>query len=338
MFVFDAAGEPLLAAILAGPEGQAGDGFGFAVAINSLGTIVVGAPNSGEAAGLAYVFDPPAGGWMLLARDGATLAHKLDTDATILKGSGEANAYFGSALAAWTADGTVPLVTVGEPGDVNGGTAYAFESVAGGGWTRFASFNSPDGGADGDGFGSAMAGVGTTLVVGAPTFGVGAAWVYDQSILNFTPLIPLGSTYGFGQSVTISADGNTVAVGAPNIDNPAVFGFVRSVSGWGQQGVATPSPSAQASSEWGSKVVCGLGASILIADPGKSTAADYALGAISYAPQLIGTLSLPFVLIGESDNGMLGYGLTSGNAIAAAGGPGFNGYEGEVVYALYEAH
>lgn len=86
---------------------------------------------------------------------------------------------------------------------------------------------------------------GTTLVVGSPDLdtGIGAAWIYVRSGTSWTQqgdaLIGtdyIGSPYQ-GSSVSISADGNTVAVGGLYDDNTigAAWVYTRSGTIWSQQ-------------------------------------------------------------------------------------------------------
>ena len=101
-------------------------------------------------------------------------------------------------------------------------------------------------GAAEQGYAMALSGDGSTLVVGGPTdnTSTGAAWVFTQSGGIWTQqgskLVGTGATgpAGQGWSVGLSADGNTLIVGAPN-DNAnagAAWVFVRSGGVWTQQG------------------------------------------------------------------------------------------------------
>jgi len=87
---------------------------------------------------------------------------------------------------------------------------------------------------------------GSVAVVGGPgdNYNTGAAWLYTSSGGNWPQwggkLVAGGSTYGssVGQSVGISADGNTVILGGPNDNNSigAAWVFSQSNGGWVQQG------------------------------------------------------------------------------------------------------
>jgi len=111
------------------------------------------------------------------------------------------------------------------------------------------------------GGGEALSGDGGTAVVGVAgdDFNHGAAWVFTRSGSGWVQgaeLTPTGaSSYGgsqFGSSVAISADGNTILVGGPDDSGGtyrpeqapagAAWVFVRSGSGWVQQGLALTAP------------------------------------------------------------------------------------------------
>ena len=93
---------------------------------------------------------------------------------------------------------------------------------------------------------------GNTAIVGAylgsasPTLGGGVAYVFTRSGTTWTQQAKLlasdaASSDGFGSSVSISADGNTVLIGAPDEDtspnssNGAAYVFTRSGTTWTQQ-------------------------------------------------------------------------------------------------------
>ena len=84
----------------------------------------------------------------------------------------------------------------------------------------------------------------TALIGGAGNdFEVGAAWVFTRSGSTWTEQAKLTGSGGieprrFGESVALSADGNTAVVGGPedNIGTGAVWVFTRSGGTWTQQG------------------------------------------------------------------------------------------------------
>ncbi|MFT4035802.1 MAG: hypothetical protein QM679_09550 [Patulibacter sp.] len=114
----------------------------------------------------------------------------------------------------------------------------------------------PDGDADLSGpWDSAISEDGSTAVVGSPTTGQlrGTAWVFRRvgglwtQVAQLDPSDPTGETPQFGTSVAISADGSTIAVGAPanlgayaphRSEPGAAWVFAAAGGGWVQQGPA----------------------------------------------------------------------------------------------------
>ena len=91
---------------------------------------------------------------------------------------------------------------------------------------------------------------GDTLAVGAPGEGDGSGAVYLFTRTNgtwsqqaYVKASNPGNRYGFGQSVTLSADGSTLAVGSPGETQGAgaVYLFTRGASGWSQQSMMVAS-------------------------------------------------------------------------------------------------
>lgn len=205
--------------ILRATDGDDGDDFGETVALSGDGNVaLVGArfdddPNGG---GAAYVFERAGDEW--------TQATKLVAD------DGDDDDGFGTAVSL-SGDGTTALVGAGGDEDPNGrlsGSAYVFER-AGGEWTQ-ASKLAPAGGDNGDRFGRAtsLSGDGTTAVVGAPEDEVddvefrGSAYVFERSDDGWTEAAKLTASDGesfdyFGHSVSLSADGAVLAVGATEV-------------------------------------------------------------------------------------------------------------------------
>jgi hypothetical protein len=189
------------------PAGEklAGAGrFGEAIALSPDGsTAIVGAPFDGSS-GTAIVFVRSGASWV---QQGAKLAGEGATE------SGE----FGSSVAL-SADGSTALV------------GAKFESSwAGSGWvfTRSGTTWKQQGGkltTNEDGGGTlgdsvALSADGNAALIGEGGFfgSTGAAWVFTRSGTTWTPLEELkardGGEASFGQSVALSADGNTALVG-----------------------------------------------------------------------------------------------------------------------------
>jgi len=263
----------------------AGDGFGVALSLSANGsTLAVGAPgedsstttinsvsnNAASDAGAAYVF----------TRTGATWTQQAYVKAS----NAGADDAFGASVTL-SADGST--LAVGAPGEdssttgviatapsvnnsaANAGAAYVF-GRSGTTWTQQAYVKASNTDA-GDEFGRSLAlsGDGGTLAVGAPNessaaTGVngnasdnsaaasGAVYVFVRPATSWSQqaYLKASNTGGddlLGQSLALSQDGNTLAVGAPFEDSigapsddtasgsGAVYVFVRSGVTWSQQ-------------------------------------------------------------------------------------------------------
>jgi hypothetical protein len=165
-----------------------------------------------------------------------------------LVGTGNSGANFGQTVAL-SADGTTALV--GGPEDSGGvGAAWVF-TRSGSTWTQQGEKLTGAGESGNGGFGDsvALSADGNTALVGGSTDDTeaGAAWVFTRSGSTWTSQGPkltgsgeVGSGVGvnFGQSVALSADGNTALIGGPD-DNTfvgAAWVFTRSGPTWTQQG------------------------------------------------------------------------------------------------------
>ncbi len=238
------------AALLKAPVPESNAHFGAAVAIAADGgTLVVSAPDEDDGRGAAYVYTSSAGNWVLQARVQAAVADPDDG--------------FGQALAL-SADGSTLAVTAsGEDGAgtganqdpannlaENSGAAYVFVRNAGV-WSQQAYLKASNtgGGDQLGGLGGSLPGNvalsadGDTLVVGAPyedsaSTGIngieqdenaddaGAAYVFTRSGASWSQQAYLkasntGAEDLFGTAVTLSADGNRLAIGAPREDSNA---------------------------------------------------------------------------------------------------------------------
>ena len=130
-------------------------------------------------------------------------------------------------------------------GNVYQGAAYVFTN-SGGNWSQQAELSASDGAA-GDWFGDsvALSGDGNTAVLGASGHAVngnqiqGAAYVFTNSAGSWSQQQELTASDGaggdlFGNSVTLSSDGNTALAGAPyhtvngNANQGAAYTFVNS--------------------------------------------------------------------------------------------------------------
>jgi hypothetical protein len=210
--------------------------FGKAVGISTDGsTIAIGAPNRNSTAGAVYVF----------VRNGASWAQQ----AMLTAGNGEGDDRFGSALAL-VANGSILAVgAIGENSDGSGpgnnsaadaGAVYVF-ARAGSVWSQQAYLKASNAQED-DLFGGALAldATGTTLAIGATgeasastdidgdqnndaAGGAGAVYIFTHNGVTWVQGAYIKapnaeSLDSFGASLALSADGNTLAVGAPQED------------------------------------------------------------------------------------------------------------------------
>ena len=226
-------------------DGAGGDSFGSSVSIDG-NTIVIGAnrdSDNGSNSGSAYVFTNAGGTWTqtakLTASDGA---------------SGES---FGSSV---SIDGNT-MVIGAIYGDDNGsrsGSAYVFTN-AGGTWMQMAKLTASDG-AYFDFFGYSVSIDGNTIVVGAfgnnaRGSGSGGAYVFvkpntgwndgtQDAKLSASDGVASVSKNIFGSSV--SADGNTVVIGAYGEDHykGSAYVFSNDSGTWTQTAKLTASDGA----------------------------------------------------------------------------------------------
>ncbi len=207
--------------------------FGRSVTLSADGsTALVGGTRDNSNVGAAWVF----------TRSGSTWTQQGEK----LTGTGEVGqAEFGKSVAL-SADGATALIG-GWSDNGNVGAAWAF--------TRSGSTWTPQGGKltgtseTGEGaFGTsvALSADGNTALIGGPrdNSDVGAAWAFTRSSSTWSQqggkLTGSGETRTgrFGESVALSADGNTALIGGPrdNSDVGAAWAFTRSSSTWSQQG------------------------------------------------------------------------------------------------------
>ena len=219
---------------LTAADGAAGDNFGWSVSIDG-STIVVGAPNddvSGIAdAGSTYVFVGSGASW---------------TQETALRSPGPA---LGDQLG-WSVAISGDIAFVGVRNFSAGNGAIMRADRSGTTWT-LKGFITLSGASSG--WGSSMAGSGSTFVVGAPTYNShGTAAIITVTGPNlgdiaygFVTSSDIASGDEFGSSVAIS--GNTVVVGAPGHDvggaanQGSAYVFTGSGSTWTQQAALTAS-------------------------------------------------------------------------------------------------
>ena len=223
----DSSGAWSQVAKLTASDGEAGDIFGWSVAVD-WDTVVVGARYDDS----AYVFTKPGTGWAT-----ATETAKLTAS------DGVVGDWFGQSVAV---DGDT--VVVGASEDGGSGSAYVFTKAADSIWTdatQTAKLTASDGD-DFDEFGKSVAVDGDTAVAGAPNNdGYGSAYVFIKPAAGWddatqtAKLTPGATDDGaaglagtFGAAVAV--DGGTVVVGASAYSGSQgrAYVFTKPSGGW----------------------------------------------------------------------------------------------------------
>jgi hypothetical protein len=263
---------------------QDNDQFGTGLAISADGnTLVVGAP--GEDGGVAGINGnqadntlPGAGAAYVFVRNGTTWSQQAYVKAS----NPNANDFFGGAVGVSADGNTMAVGAIAERSSATGvggneadnslanaGAAYVF-ARSGTTWTQQAYVKASNTGA-GDNFGASLAlsGEGGTLAIGAiaedsaatgidgnqadnTLSGAGAAYVFTRSGTTWSQQAYVkasnpGASDQFGGAVSLSGDGNLLAIGATEEDSAggqadnsaasagAVYVFARSGNTWSQQ-------------------------------------------------------------------------------------------------------
>jgi len=182
-----------------GPTGP-GDYFGGGVAISSDGsTAIIGSQNYSSSTGWAGVYRYSGGVW---------------SSATVLSSTGSVSR-FGAAVAL-SSDGNTAIVGADT---IATGWAGVFR-YSGGVWSASTALVGPGGATSNFGQSVAISSDGNTAVVGAGNYAVGNGWAgvyrYSGGVWSSATVLTQGGGTGaaFGTSVSISADGNTIIVGA----------------------------------------------------------------------------------------------------------------------------
>jgi hypothetical protein len=231
--------------------------FGYAVSISGDGQyLVVSAneDNNGRGATWSYFFNGTT--WI---QEPSKIVSNNCSNPNCFEGNSIAMNYYGSMLA------------VGAPYDDNfDGSVFVYSHTALSSWTQFGSkltsTDLTDGGAE-LGWSIAISHNGLTIIAGAPadSANVGAAVIFefDPNLQHFvqqgaklTPFGFEGSYTNFGQSVSISGDGNLVAIGAPADNNNfgCIYLFQRVLNTWWQKGWKIIPSNALGASEFGHSV------------------------------------------------------------------------------------
>ena len=162
-----------------------------------------------------------------------------------LRAIGEAgDGNFGVSVALSAKGKTALVGASGDNADIGAAWAFTRSRAV---WRQQDRKLSATGEFDNGGFGLrvALSADGNTALIGGPleNGGIGAAWIFTRSgstwhqSAKLTPRLETGRS-SFGESVALSADGNTALVGGPtdNAGAGAAWVFTRSGSTWKQQG------------------------------------------------------------------------------------------------------
>ncbi len=206
--------------------------YGFSVAISADGnTAIVGGYSDNGSVGAAWVWSHSSGSWVMEQK---------------LVGSGNIGQSKQGLAVSLSADGNTAIVGGGGDNSTNG--AIWVWTRSGSTWTQQGNklVGTGNSGAAQQGYSVALSADGNTFIEGGnqDNTNKGAAWVFTRSAGIWSQQAKLvgtgqtGTTPIRGTSVSISADGNTAAVGAigDNFNRGAVWVWTRSAGIWSQQG------------------------------------------------------------------------------------------------------
>jgi hypothetical protein len=294
-------------------------GFGRSVALSGDGeTAIVGGPGADGNLGAAWVFVRSDAGWTL---EGPALT----------AGAESAKGHFGRSVAL-SADGDTAII--GAPGDAGyKGAAWVF-TRAGTSWSEQAKLTAGEGGVADFGLSVALAGDGTTVLVGAPAsgVGVGAAWVFSSGeTASWTQQSKLlaGGESGeghFGYSVALSADAGTALVGGRGREGTvgAAWAFTSEGAAWSAPESLSPAGEGGNLAKFGYSVALSAdGDTALVGNPGAFGSAGGAW-LFTRSGTTFGA-GEALTATGEHGNGRLGNGV----ALAADGATGLLGAPGD---------
>ncbi len=212
-----------------GNVGNAGQGNSVAISADG-NTALVAGQNDNSSMGAVWVWTRTAGVW---TQQGSKLVGQF------------ANFFFGVSVAL-SADGNTAAIAGSLSTQFPGGGAWIFARNNLGIWSQQGPrlFGNDNLGSF-SGASVALSADGNTLVLGYDfeNGGQGGAWVFNRIGVNWSQeglkIVGSGisSNARFGKSVAISADGNTIMVGAPgDASQGAAWVFTRSAGIWSQQG------------------------------------------------------------------------------------------------------
>jgi hypothetical protein len=181
---------------------------------------------------------------LVCALTGAALAQHIQQGPKLVGSGASTYGYLGASVAV-SADGNTAIVGAPTENNSSGG-AWVFTRVNGV-WSQQANFVGSDGvgTAQEQGYSVALSADGNTALVGGygDNNDAGAGWVFTRSAGIWSQQAKIvgsgaAGTAGQGQSVALSADGNTAMLGGPgdNSSAGAAWVFTRSGNVWTQQG------------------------------------------------------------------------------------------------------
>jgi hypothetical protein len=250
-----------------GAVGQAQQGWSVALSADG-NTAIVGGGIDNSGAGAAWVYARSGGVW---TQQGSKLV-----------GTGAVGVASQGYSVALSADGNTAMV--GGWSDTSDAGAAWIYTRSGGVWTQQGAKLVGTGAAGNaeQGWSVALSADGNTAIVGGPndTVGAGAAWVFTRSNGVWTQqgskLVGTGAALEQqGQSVSLSADGNTAIVGGPNDGAGATWVYTRSGGVWTQRGSKLAGTDAVGGAEQGwSVALSGDANTALIGGPGDNFSAN----------------------------------------------------------------
>jgi hypothetical protein len=246
--------------------------FGWSVALSGEGdTALVGAPSEDNGVGAAWIFTRSGNGWTQTgakltipeeALNGETCSAEQDgaVEGEEVVGEEVHPCHFGRSVAL-SADGNTAVI--GAPRENgNTGAVWIF-TRSGENWSTGSQLSSPEPESKRRfGVSVAVSADGSTLAVGAPRFNGGRVWTFTRSGSSWSPIGGPLTGAGeegeglLGQSVALSADGESILVGAPSDSEQrgAAWGFKRSGAGWEEQGTKLTGDSRSPEARFGSSV------------------------------------------------------------------------------------
>ncbi|HTU75859.1 MAG TPA: hypothetical protein VMG38_20275 [Trebonia sp.] len=310
-------------ATLSPNDGGGFDAFGFSTALSGNGNVAIAGSPGQAGTGAAYIF----------TKSGTAFTQSAELTAT----GGMSGDQLGTSVAI-SSDGKT-AVSGAPAASSDDGAAYVF-SDASGTWSQVAKLT----GAGATEFGTSVAisADASTIVVTAPFTNSdnGAAYVFTKSGSTYKEVQKLttkGSGGLFGFSASVSSNGTTIALGAPEANSGAGVAdvFTKSGTAWSQSAQLTVADLGGSANFGLSVAVSGSGTTLAAGAPGTGTFQGGAFvftesgGTWTQASQL-----LPPAPIGDSlDMTGLSISMSSDGSVIGIGAGGFDHSAGAVFVA-----